>query len=334
MLAIAAAGVGDGPFYDVISTLPEGNQPLWWSREHLDEIRGTMLHMAVAESQDELEATTDMLCMVLKKEGLGCEALRRARTSALEDAFVMNSDMLFIPVVHLAKRRLASAGGGPSLQQDDDGFIWVSSGTGIEDGDGSFVPDKLKMDQLQLLWHFGAVVHNNPNSIVYKVFRGRNTILRHIEANTGGVGTQWFARHTRALEAMGEKFTITSAEPPWEYAMAIRILACEVHALDCGHLFTKPRSIKTPLLDMEQEQEVWSATAQAFRSHLERYRGASAGEDILASTQRHWHRHKRLALAYRALEKMVVQANLRFCEERVTELTKGHHGRSAGDPEL
>ena len=97
--------------------------------------------------------------------------------------------MLLVPVMHLAKRRLASTGHSPTLTYTEDGaLVWLSGGQSAEAGDGAVVPAKLKMDQLQLLWHYGIVGLGNPSGVVHKVFRGRNALMRHLEANAGGVG--------------------------------------------------------------------------------------------------------------------------------------------------
>jgi len=327
MLAVAAARDPQSAWNGLTSVISEGHQPLWWAEEDLEQIRGTMLYKATKESTDELEACADMMCAALRDSGLGgtCQDLRRARTAALEHAFVMEGDLLLVPIVHLAKKRLATRGLSPALERTQQGFVWLSSPDGGEEGLGIVEAAQVTMDQLQLLWHFGMVLPGNPKGVVHKVFRGRQSLLRHIEANRGGVGSEWMSKYQRALDKIGDNHKLTLQDQPLTYVMAVRLLMCEMKGLDCSHLFSRQvaNEGRQQLVDPHDEAAVWSAAAQGLKSHLRRLQGGTAADDLALSRQKGMHRHRVVGLLYRRSEKQILEAHVAFCEAHAMPGARG-----------
>jgi len=326
ILAVAAAAANPASsFHRLALTLSEGDQPLWWTDADLEEIRGSMLFEALKESKDEMEASRDIMCRALKGRGLACTHLRHARTAALQGAFMMEQfggkgpDMRLVPVVHLAKRRLVTTDMQVGLRPTATGLVWIK--VGGEEGTGVVSPAALKMDSLQLLWHYGRVELENPNNAVLKVFRGEKALERHAEANydrhsRGGVKK----RLRRAVQLQGEKFRLQSRlawVPPTELVVAIRLVTCQVQDVDCSRLLDG----ETELLPrMEDEVAVWKAVTAALRSHRARYKGGTFQEDLLRVPTTGSRNHTHLAVMYRAVEKGILDDNIRYCASQVARI--------------
>ena len=316
MLSVAVSLEGGSRWGGLTHVIGQGNQPLWWQKEHIDLTQGTLLHRATKESNDELETSTDIMRDVLRGARHSCQGLQKARTAALEHAFQWEGDLVLVPVVHLAKRRLAVRGLTPAFETDTHGLVWLSAGSeGVESGNGQIIRETIRMDQLQLLWHFGMVVPGNPSNIVHKVFRGRSSLLRHVEANRGGVGSPWMRKYQRGLETIGDQHKLTATGSPVSYVMAIRLLMCEMKELDCSHLFSRAVADSGKQeLSPSDEAQVWTAAALGLRSHLQRLQGGTAAEDRALAQRPGLHKHYVLAVLYRAAEKEILEAQVRHCE--------------------